>query len=317
MDTWPYLEPLEHFCLAKLGPQAAPRVIDWAALPGGWEHESWSVVLEVGAVPARRRGTFVLRLGLRQGAHQAVTREVRTLHALARLGYPAPRIFLSDPTGAALGTPFLLVHFIDGVLLMDKMPRVSDSERTQLRRRYCGQLAGLHALNWREVKGDLLGRLDCDTLLADAIAMADRAPTLAPLVAWLARRRRLVADRTAVVHGDPHLANAIAGTDGNITFIDWSAAGLGDPRVDIGRALMLIRAYGSDDRRDRFVAEFEATMGPLTHLDWFEVHAAVRHLGHLADGWGSDGKPVETHHLEAARRIAGFAALVTDTRGQD
>ncbi len=286
--------------------------MEWQPLSGGWEHDVYELGLETG--PAGRRGLqhFVLRLNPRPDAGPAVAREAHTLTQLHRAGIRAPRLFAAETSADALGSPFLLVEHIAGRLLLELMPSVPPEEREQLRQGYCALLARLHRLDWRPFADDHTAQfLPVDALLTAGRAVCRDVPSLPDAMAWLERHRHHIEEQRAVLHGDPHLANTLVCDDRSIVLIDWSASGVGDPRIDLSRSMLLIRGYGAEGRRDAFVDAYAALTGPVQYLEWFEVLAAVRHLGMVAErAAGLDSARDGGPHEQAAARIAAFIERV-------
>lgn len=304
----PLRAQLETYCCSRLAPAANPRIVDWIPLTGGWEHEVYELGLETGPPADRRIQRLVLRLNPREEAGPAVAHEARTLTLLADAGFRAPRLWAAETTCEALGAPFVLVEHISGRPLVDAMPRATPEARERLRTSYCALLARLHQLDWHPFADEETRQgLTLDALLAAARRVCSGVPSLAGTVAWLERHRQLIDEQRAVLHGDPHLANTLVDDDEALVLIDWSASGVGDPRVDLSRSMIIVRGYGTNARRDMFVA----AVGRMPYLEWFEVLAAVRHLGMVAERAAarhtasSDGP-----HAEAAARISAFVERV-------
>lgn len=303
---------LETYCRSRLAPSGHPCIVDWIPLTGGWEHEVYAVALETGPPADRRIQRLVLRLNPREEAGPAVAHEARTLTLLADAGFRAPRLRAAETTCEALGAPFVLVEHISGRLLVDAMPRATPEARERLRTGYCALLARLHQIDWHPFAGEeTRQRLTLDALMAAARRVCGGAPSLASAVAWLERHRQLIDEQRAVLHGDPHLANTLVCDDEALVLIDWSASGVGDPRIDLSRSMLLIRGYGTDARRDQFVTAYVALAGPMPHLEWFEVLAAVRHLGMVAERAAAGGAAQDRGpHAEAAARMMAFVERV-------
>lgn len=303
---------VDRYCRARLPPNATPEIVEWQPLSGGWEHDVYELGLETGPTGRREIQRLVLRLNPREGTGPAVAHEARTLSLLGDAGFRAPRLFAAEASSEVLGAPFLLVEHIEGRLLLEVMPTAVPDDREHLRQGYCALLAQLHDLDWQPFADDHTRQfITVDALLTDARAVCHTVPSLGGALTWLERYRHHIDERRAVLHGDPHLANTLVCDDLTVVLIDWSASGVGDPRIDLSRSMLLIRGYGAEGRRDAFVNTYADLAGPLRDLEWFEVLAAVRHLGMVADRAAADpsadqGGP----HAEAAARILAFVERV-------
>jgi aminoglycoside phosphotransferase (APT) family kinase protein len=179
-------------------------------------------------------------------AHDVV-REARILHALGPTDVPVPRIFGAAPAGTVGEAPFVLMEFVDGVVV-DRESVMHDLS-PQLRRDIA--LSMIHTLG-------RIHAVDLDetglTTLASHQPYAQRQ-----LKRWTRQWReswtgdstefdtlttRLAAavppqQEVRLVHGDFHLRNVItARSDGTVVAaLDWELSTLGDPLADIGSTL--------------------------------------------------------------------------------
>jgi aminoglycoside phosphotransferase (APT) family kinase protein len=185
-----------------------------------------------------------------------VLREHRILSALHGTAVPVPEPLAACDDLDVLGVPFYVMAHVDGVI--PHGPDVLDGASAATNRRtadaYVEVLAALHATDVDAVGlGGLAkrhGYLErqiarwtdqwARSRLADAPAIDELADVLA---------RRLPAQvETTLVHGDYRLGNVILDrhdTGRVLAVLDWEMATLGDPRTDLGYALLW---WGSTDR---------------------------------------------------------------------
>ena len=66
-----------------------------------------------------------------------------------------------------------------------------------------------------------------------------------------------------VLHGDPHLSNALFDARGITALQGWENGALGDPRWDLARAVNGLQEHGAGDVADRFCAVYAGQTGQL------------------------------------------------------
>ena len=211
-----------------------------------------------------------------------VAREHRVLSALGPVDVPTPAVigFTDDP--AVTDAPLLLMEFVDGVVLDDAevAEQFGPLARADLSVSVARALACAH---------------DVDLHATGLEDLASHKPYAArQLTRWrrqweASRTRELpavekLADRLAaampeqreltLVHGDFHLLNVIASTDGDEirAILDWELCTLGDPVADLGGLLAYWPRVGD-------VAEWTFPVRPLSGFaapaELAELYAAV------------------------------------------
>lgn len=171
-------------------------------------------------------------------------REYRMLVALYPSPVPVPRPVHLAAGEDAIGAPFYLMGYADGVVL-----RTDDQLRAVPAPRVLGDnlmrcLADLHAVAPDAVGLGDLGRTDgylerqLDRWLRQVAAIdSDRLPEFDRLADRL-RHRLPAMQRTTLVHGDYRLDNVVVGRHSEIVAVlDWEMATRGDPLADIASTL--------------------------------------------------------------------------------
>jgi aminoglycoside phosphotransferase (APT) family kinase protein len=178
-----------------------------------------------------------------------MAREHRILSALPK-AYPlAPHAlyFCADPT--ALGAPFQIIEYRQGIVIRDLMPPNAAGHPeigSRLSRHLVASLAALHRVDPAVIGLDTLGRpqgflartLDGWTHRAAAVADFVQPAALDATIAWL--RRQVPADAPpALLHSDFKLDNVILDPTSfaPVAVIDWDMGTRGDPLWDL--AVML------------------------------------------------------------------------------
>lgn len=168
-------------------------------------------------------------------------------NALAALGYPAPRAFLTCSDGSVLGTPFFIMERLPGTMMLELLRNPIAGRRVAAM--LAETQARLHGLD----TGTLQRALDGAGLSAAATVDAwfervewriDKAALdgLRPGHLWLLEHRPAQPERLSICHGDFHVNNVLVYQDAVSGVIDWSLTKVADPAFDVGntRVLMML-----------------------------------------------------------------------------
>lgn len=199
-------------------------------------------------------------------------REAEALAAVADIAVPAPRLLACDPTGGEVGVPAVLMTKLPGRLVWS--PAADDLP---------GWLAGLART--------------LPPLHAAAVPLGDRVPPFAaypPLrgaPAWVppdlwdravdASRRPLsfAGGRLALIHRDYHPGNVLWRRGRVSGLVDWQAACIGPPAIDVGWCRLRVLGHLGRDAAVDFTRRWEAEAG--------ERYDTLADLVHLVDLLGS------------------------------
>lgn len=289
--------------------------------------------------------TWILRRpplsGVVKSAHDVI-REHRIMAALEPTDVPVPRMVGSCADLAVLGSPFIVMEDVPGLVVADQ----ETAERELVP-------AARSAMAWSLV--DVLGRLHAvrpaDVGLAElgagvsyVIRQLDRWATQldrlgvqpsSQLRDVLDRLRRSVPDQreTTIVHGDFRPGNTIIGPDGTVrALIDWELCTLGDPLADVGWLLAYwgstrsgpddlplpvpARAEGFPPREDVVDRYVERTGRSASEVDYYVAFglwrlAAILTGVHARDRLGAYGRD-EPAGASTAEKIIRITAAADD-----
>ncbi|WP_228831881.1 phosphotransferase family protein [Nocardia brasiliensis] len=225
---------------------------------------------------------------------------------------PVPRVRFIEPTGAVLGTPFLLMDRVDGVVPPDVMPYTfggnwlfdaSPEHQHRLQHSTIEALAALHAIpDARTVFGFLTpaqpGTSSLERTLNRArgwyeFAARDTGPS--PLVerilVWLtANLPETTPGDDVLSWGDARIGNCLYRDFVPAAVLDWELATIGPRELDVAWLVFAHRVFqtiaqtfglpGMPDflREADVVATYAACAGrPLGDLTWYTLFAALNY----------------------------------------
>jgi aminoglycoside phosphotransferase (APT) family kinase protein len=211
---------------------------------------------------------------------------------------PAARFF--DPEGSSLGSPTIIMEYVDGETLSAELARASSVDRAKLMTSFLTMTADIHRVTDAPAPRELAVAADWDTYIDSRIGYWSRLESLYlesnPFVrlaaAWLASHRP-VPTSLSLVHGDLQAPNVVVDREGSCTAIDWEFAHIGDPREDLGWLRMVdgmspTPLYVGDE--ENFCAAYRELSGlgadviNPDSVSYFSVLAMGRHLTRLLAG---------------------------------
>jgi aminoglycoside phosphotransferase (APT) family kinase protein len=226
-------------------------------IQGGFDTTIFGFTLD--HVPSALAGPLILRLSNADADPARVKLETVVQTTLADMGFPAPRVMVTESDPAILGGPFMVMarvpgkplgHAIEGFGAGSSFPR-----RLQLLLRLPAILTGIIE-QWVEVQ-IRLHQLPAERLLqaVTAAGIDARVVTfegqlarlrtivercgltgLEPGLTWLENHRPSPA-QAAICHGDFHPLNILADTGKPTGVIDWPNVVIAEPAMDVGSAI--------------------------------------------------------------------------------
>jgi aminoglycoside phosphotransferase (APT) family kinase protein len=188
---------------------------------------------------------FVLRKkpqGQLLASAHAIEREYRVMRALQDSDVPVPRMFGYCEDSSLLGTPFYVMEFLEGRVLIDQsLPGMQPEVRSAVYHDLNRVIATLHAVDFRAAGLETFGRTG--NYFARQIDRWSRQtaastipvpPALHRLMEWLPHHVPTEDDETTLVHGDYRLDNVILHPTQPriIGVLDWELSTLGHPLAD-------------------------------------------------------------------------------------
>jgi acyl-CoA dehydrogenase len=171
----------------------------------------------------------------------AVDREYRVMQALQNSAVPVPKLFAFSEELEIVGTPFYIMEYLDGRVIVDQsLPTFSKEDRSLVYQDMNRVIAALHSVDYAAVgletfgkPGNYFGRQIARWSRQYKEANTEDIPALHALIEWLPANIP-VGEQTSIVHGDYRLDNLVLHpTEPRaIGLLDWELATLGHPLAD-------------------------------------------------------------------------------------
>ena len=222
---------------------AGSAPLDVRVLAGGQSNPTYRVTAGEGR-------DYVLRKkppgALIASAH-AIDREYRVMKALADTDVP---VLHYCEGSELLGTPFYVMEFLQGRVLMDQsLPGMHPDERRAIYREMNRVIAALHAVDYRAVglgdygkEGNYVGRQIARWSRQCRESTVPMNGAMHRLMDWLPEHLP-ASDETTLVHGDYRLDNLVFHpTEPRVIgVLDWELSTLGHPLADLSYQCMAWR----------------------------------------------------------------------------
>ncbi len=184
-----------------------------------------------------------------------------------------------DATGAVLGTPTLVLAYVDAHSLLPHMAGLE--HHSHLAAPLAEVAASFHLIPIDELPAVLERPESYNAYLDDridewrrtALAHVESLPILRYVAAWLSGHRPPPVP-LGLIHGDFSSSNLMIDAQGRIVVLDWELAQIGDPREDLGYFKAVAMALGPDPT-EIAADEFCARYRELTGFDESQVNPAV------------------------------------------
>src|SRR3990167_7600847 len=256
----------------------------------------------------------------------AVDREYRVITALAGTDVPVPRTYALCEDPSVIGTPFYVMDYVHGRVLVDPMlPDLPPAERAAIYEDMIDVLARLHRVDWQAVglaefgrPGNYYARQIHRWAQQYRASETEKIEAMESLVEWLPAHIP-PDDLTTLVHGDYRLGNTIIHpTEPRIlAVLDWELSTLGHPLADLAYSSVTSRwgpegLYSFKDRNDvpagipteeEYVGAYCRRTGRAGIPDWhFYIAFALFRLAAIAQGSGGRRRAAPASAPGAAER---------------
>ncbi|MGY5864371.1 MAG: phosphotransferase [Candidatus Thorarchaeota archaeon] len=322
MDSLSLLSYLQKFYPDRI----SLKLNDFKDITSGWETQIFSFDLEWKTKTGKMQEGLIVRVFSPGVGEVKAEKESTVMTQLSRVGYPVPRIYVTETDASHLGNPFIIMDRIDGSTLNDKFGPSHD-ENQNLVMVFSRLFVKLHKLDWKYFATDNQSHSgDPYYIVKSALAEAGRAlytyrkSELKPIVDWLHSKVDTVpCEKPSLIHGDFHPMNIMIDSRNNPFVIDWGAAKVGDFRSDLAWTLLLTRAYSNKDNRDSFHNGYQRAVGhDIEELEYFEVFSILRRLFDVSVslGEGASELGMREDAVEMMKEQMGHIRVVYELLGE-
>jgi aminoglycoside phosphotransferase (APT) family kinase protein len=304
------LEPaaLESYLRERMG--GAVRVVGMKRSPMGLSRETWFITLQDRKV--------TLRCDLAGGSSSVPTtlaKEFEIQRLLGATALPMARVLWMETEPAALGFPFYLREYVEGVPAVEHFEDPApqwDDVRIAVSKEHVRKMAQVHQLDWKALGfADLLAApaapQESATVAIDRIAAAideialEPLPALVDIIAWL---RETAPSRPTQHVGLCKGSNGDmqeVWRDGEIVALsDWELASIGDPASDWGRCQGYAPTISGRWDMRRLLDYYEEVCGVRIEVETVVYYRLIYRLEMLLVGYYS-ARPVVSGALPDAR----------------
>ncbi len=209
-----------------------------------------------------------------------VGREYALISALIKTELPVPQPILHCTDESIIGAPFYLMNYVPGVVIRSTVPPnfANPEGRAELADALIKTLVKLHAVDWREVGLDKIGKPEgyLERQVKRWSGQLDKSrqrdlPDLDAVTVWL-REHLPASPETTVVHGDYRIDNVIYASERParvLAVLDWEMATIGDPLADLGYLISHWRQAGDPP------AAVTSELADVTEQSGFPTRAQV------------------------------------------
>ena len=236
-------------------------------------------------------------------------KQFHVMRVVGELGVaPVPPVFWSEPDRSAVGTPFIVMGRVDGIVPPDVLPYnfgdnwlfdAAKEDQQRLEDSSIATLAALHGIDDAARRFDFMPMPDGSALRAHVDASWDyyrwvAKDTPSPLIEqcfdWLNEHWPSDEGPTVLSWGDARIGNMMFRDFEPVAVLDWEMVGWGPREIDLAWFIFLHRffedlttSYGMPGMpdfldRDRVAKTYERLTGYAPRdLDFFTMYAALRH----------------------------------------
>ena len=287
MDTRRLPEQLTRYLESVYPDRFGIHVTGLDEIKMGWETELFTVVVSSEKQGRIQKENMVIRVFSGENAGKKARKEFNLMRRLHEERYPVPEVYSHEETGETLGKPFILMERIMGKTLDETYGNEADESMHEGILRLLGLFARLHSLDAALFKG-LPGVSYSNDLTQSRLhyyreASEGAISWVKPVVSWLGDNKPDGSEVQSLLHNDFHGMNVMLRRDMSPAVIDWSAAAIGDYRIDLGWTMLLYTTSGGAMFRDLVLDTYREVSGrKALDMKYFEVFAVTRRIIDLA-----------------------------------
>jgi len=277
-------ELLQDYIVSKITYLGDPVVSGLTSLNNGWESDVYSFTLSYTDNGRSCKRQMILRAYTGKDVPLFPNKPLHEFNVLRQLGhdgYPVPGVYLLECDDCYLGSPFVIMEFVEGKGLDGLFYGAEIADKKKLLSLGAELFVELHRL---DVKPYLEDDSDCDNnpVFKEINRHAEMAHLFEadyarPCFQWLREQaKEIKGHKLALAHWDYHFGNIILTSDQKPVVIDWTISYVTDYRFDLSWSLLFM---GDDAAAEYFVTAYEQASGhKVEHLEFFRAFACLRRL---------------------------------------
>lgn len=295
------------------------KVSNITDITSGWETEIISFDLEYSFQDKQNNDHLIARVYPgNTGIHRAEF-EFNLLNSLHSIGYPVPNALFVDVNPELFKRPFIIMQRIIGSILMDRMFSDSGLIDSKMADLFCTLFVRLHRLDWRkmEIVPEKYLHSDSQSLFRAHLdgqrehISKHAVGFLSPIIDWLfANLHEIEFHPISLLHRDFHPMNILLNQNGDPFVIDWTAATLGDPRIDMAWTLLLSRLHIGHGLHEVVLDRYQRIAGTnLDDMDYFTIDACLRRLSDILISLKAGSESIGLRQFAADEMKMGIGML--------
>jgi aminoglycoside phosphotransferase (APT) family kinase protein len=320
------LSVLSDYLRNRFAGRQSLMVSEFHDITSGWETHIYSFNLKWISGEGSEQEDLVARVYAR-GTCEKAQQESTVMKQLLKIGYPVPRIHITETDESILGQPFIIMDRINGATLEDliSLPGADISKWVNV---FSHLFVDLHNLDWTRFVSNPDGFPKDDpyfiikSTLANYRDLLDRYghSELLPIFEWLKdHANRVPCSKPSFTHGDFHPMNILIDENEKPYVIDWGASMIRDFRADLAWTLLLTRAYSTQENRDTILDGYQRASGAtVKDIDYFEVLAILRRLFDVSVSLnsGATSRGMRDGAIELMKEQMGHVSVVYELLGE-
>lgn len=277
-------EQLTQYIAEQYSNSTNVSISNLAEINMGWETELFTLEINYEEDGVHHVENRVLRIFSGESAGNKVKKEYQLMEALFKASYPVPEVYDYDIKGDVIGKPFILMRRIMGKTLDDTYRNETKEELDKGLNLLFGLFHRLHRLDiteFTDIPGVSYTENSTQRILDYYSSCIEEVlPWIEPVVLWLVENKPETSlEPQSLLHWDYHGMNVMIGEDDKPYVIDWSAAMIGDYRINLAWTILLYTTFGGEFFRDLIIGKYSELSGQtIEDIEFYEVVAATRRI---------------------------------------
>lgn len=244
----------------------------------GWETNIFSFTLQYTENNIEQLKDFVIRMYHGSGQNEQAQKEFEVMQMVAEQGVAVPEVELLVVNNTAFENAFVVMEKVPGQTMLAAFDMADEDKRNQLIKLKAQHFSQLHQIPVSEFAEHELPNTDdyLNNLLVEMagtinkFGLSEFDPYMKLLEEQLAQG---ITPSLALLHNDYHVENLLMDAeDKNAYIVDWSFAEVGDYRLDLAWAVLLVGTMAGEEYRKLFLDYYQEASGEkVLNFQFFEI----------------------------------------------